>query len=49
MHRPKISRGQSLGDENLIWNSDKIQKLTDSYIEKIESLFNEKEKDILKV
>ena len=29
--------------------SEKIQKLTDKYVEKIENIFQEKEKDILKV
>ena len=29
--------------------SDKIQKLTDKYVEKIENTFQDKERDILKV
>ena len=40
---------KSISKDDSFQFSEKIQKLTDKYIEKIENTFQEKEKDILKV
>ena len=40
---------KSISKDDSFQFSEKIQKLTDKYVEKIENIFQEKEKDILKV
>ena len=40
---------KSISKDDSFQFSEKIQKLTDKYIEKIENIFQDKEKDILKV
>ncbi|MEE2694763.1 MAG: ribosome recycling factor [Pseudomonadota bacterium] len=42
-------KNKNISKDESFQNSEEIQKLTDSYIEKVDLLFNEKEKDILKV
>ena len=48
----KIKEGEkqkTISKDDSFQFSEKIQKLTDKYVEKIENVFQEKEKDILKV
>ena len=40
---------KSISKDDSFQFSEKIQKLTDKYVEKIENIFQDKEKDILKV
>ena len=42
-------KNKSISKDDSFQFSEKIQKLTDKYVEKIENIFQDKEKDILKV
>ena len=42
-------KNKQISKDDLFQFSEKIQKITDTFIEKIDSLFQDKEKDILKV
>ena len=42
-------KNKNISKDESYQKSEEIQRLTDSYIEKVDLLFNEKEKDILKV
>ena len=44
-----LEKNKEISQDELFKFSDKIQKMTDNLIEKVETLFVDKEKDILRV
>jgi len=45
----KMEKDKQLTEDDLRYYEDEVQKLTDKYIEKIDEIFHEKEKDIMHI